>query len=35
MPSTCLYFGPMMQVDEMHYENLTEEKIDRVLAELA
>lgn len=27
--------APMMQVDEAYYENLTEEKIDRVLAELA
>lgn len=27
--------GPMMQVDETYHENLTEEKIDRVLAELA
>ncbi len=26
--------APMMQVDEMYYENLTEEKIDRILAEL-
>jgi len=27
--------APMMQVDERYYENLTEEKIDRILAELA
>jgi len=27
--------APMMQVDEAYYENLTEEKIDRILAELA
>jgi NADH-quinone oxidoreductase subunit E len=27
--------APMMQVDETYYENLTEEKIDRILAELA
>jgi NADH-quinone oxidoreductase subunit E len=27
--------APMMQVDETYYENLTEEKIDGVLAELA
>ena len=26
---------PMMQVDETYLENLTEEKMDRVLAELA
>jgi len=26
---------PVMQVDETYYENLTEEKIDRNLAELA
>jgi NADH-quinone oxidoreductase E subunit len=27
--------APMMQIDETYYENLTEEKIDRILAELA
>jgi len=27
--------APMMQVDETYHENLTEEKIDRILAELA
>ena len=27
--------APVMQVDETYYENLTEEKIDRILAELA
>ncbi|MCL7453210.1 MAG: NADH-quinone oxidoreductase subunit NuoE [Anaerolineae bacterium] len=27
--------APMMQVDEHYFENLTEEKIDRILAELA
>ena len=27
--------APMMQVDETYYENLTEERIDRILAELA
>jgi NADH-quinone oxidoreductase subunit E len=27
--------APMMQVDETYYENLTEEKIERVLAALA
>jgi len=27
--------APMMQVDETYHENLIEEKIDRVLAELA
>ena len=27
--------APMMQVDEMYHENLTEEKIDRVLGEFA
>jgi NADH-quinone oxidoreductase subunit E len=27
--------APMMQVDDTYYENLTEEKIDRLLAELA
>ena len=27
--------APMMQVDEMYHENLTEEKIDRILRELA
>jgi NADH-quinone oxidoreductase E subunit len=27
--------APMMQVDDTYYENLTEEKIDRILAELA
>jgi NADH-quinone oxidoreductase E subunit len=26
--------APMMQVDDAYYENLTEEKIDRILAEL-
>lgn len=26
--------GPMMQVDDRYYENLTEDKIDRILAEL-
>jgi NADH-quinone oxidoreductase subunit E len=26
--------APMMQIDETYYENLTEEKIDRILAEL-
>jgi NADH-quinone oxidoreductase E subunit len=26
--------APMMQVDDTYYENLTEEKIDRILAEL-
>ena len=26
--------GPMMQVDDQYYENLTEDKIDQVLAEL-
>jgi len=27
--------APMMQVDETYYENPTEKKIDRILAELA
>ncbi|MFQ5813017.1 MAG: NAD(P)H-dependent oxidoreductase subunit E [Anaerolineae bacterium] len=27
--------APMMQVDETYCENLTEEKIDRILVELA
>ena len=27
--------APVMQIDETYYENLTEEKIDRILAELA
>jgi NADH:ubiquinone oxidoreductase subunit E len=27
--------APMMQVGEMYYENLPEEKIDRILTELA
>jgi NADH-quinone oxidoreductase E subunit len=27
--------APMMQMDETYYENLSEEKIDRILAELA
>ena len=27
--------APMMQVDETYYESLTEEKIDRILVELA
>jgi NADH-quinone oxidoreductase subunit E len=27
--------APMMQVDEAYYENLTEEKIERILGELA
>jgi len=27
--------APIMQVDETYHENLTEEKIDRILAELA
>jgi NADH:ubiquinone oxidoreductase subunit E len=27
--------APMMQVDETYYENLTEEKIDQILLELA
>ena len=26
--------APMMQIDETYYENLTEEKIDQILAEL-
>jgi NADH-quinone oxidoreductase subunit E len=26
--------GPMMQVDDRYYENLTEDKLDRILAEL-
>ena len=26
--------APMMQIDETYHENLTEEKVDRVLAEL-
>ena len=27
--------APMMQVDDAYYENLTEEKVDRILADLA
>lgn len=27
--------APMMQINDMYYENLTEEEIDRILAELA
>jgi NADH-quinone oxidoreductase E subunit len=27
--------APMMQVNDTYYENLTEEKVDRILAELA
>jgi NADH-quinone oxidoreductase subunit E len=27
--------APVMQIDETYYENLTEEKIDRILAKLA
>jgi len=27
--------APMMQIDETYYENLTAEKIERILAELA